>query len=160
MSKSMLIFLVITLWFGNVWVCSRMRIHTYSFLVLSSAIRHFVIPFASKCALLGNDLAIKHKMREFLVTVSVHPLNSSSVNETPASVQRAANRMVWIPSFWKRKKLPLSCCIKTASLFTQKRYEVYSLGKSSYLSQGWFKSFQERVAVDWRPCSVQQPGLW
>lgn len=39
-----------------------------------------MIPFVSKVALLGNDLAIKHKLREFLVTLSVHHLNFSSVN--------------------------------------------------------------------------------
>lgn len=40
----------------------------------------FMIPSSSKCALLGNGLAMKHKLREFLVTVSVRPLNSNSVN--------------------------------------------------------------------------------
>lgn len=36
-------------------------------------------------------------------------------------------------------------CMKTASLFTQKRYEVYSFGEEQLLfslSLGWFKSFQ------------------
>lgn len=80
MPKSMLIFLIITLWFRNVCVCSCMRIHTYSFLVPSSAFGLFMIPSVSKCALLHNGLAIKCKLREFLVTVSVHPLNSRSVN--------------------------------------------------------------------------------
>lgn len=57
-----------------------MRIHTYSFLVPSSAFGHFMILSSSKCALLGDGLAMKHKLREFLVTVSVRPLNSNSVN--------------------------------------------------------------------------------
>lgn len=44
------------------------------------AFGHFMIPFASKVAFLGNDLAIKYKRREFMVTLSVHHLNFSSVN--------------------------------------------------------------------------------
>lgn len=37
-----------------------------------------------------------------------------------------------------------SFCMKTARLFTQKRYEVYSFGEEQLfsLSLGWFKSFQ------------------
>lgn len=58
-----------------------MKNHTYSFLVLISAFGHLMIPSARERApLSGSGVAIKQKLKQFLLTVAVHPFNSSSVD--------------------------------------------------------------------------------
>lgn len=78
MPTSMLFFLIITLW---EFVC--VQSYENSHLLFPSpqlSLRTFYVSLCKQMCFFGNDLAIKHKLREFLVTVSVHPLNSSRKN--------------------------------------------------------------------------------
>lgn len=84
-----------------------------------------MIPFVSKVALLGNDLAIKHKQREFLVTLicASFKLQQCELN-TCFSPRRS--KQDGVNSLVLKMKEVASFCMKTASLFTQKRHKVYS----------------------------------
>lgn len=76
--KSMLFFLIITLW---EFVC--VQSYEISHLLFPSpqlSLWTFYVSLCKQMCFLGNDLATKHKLREFLVTVSVCSLNFSSKN--------------------------------------------------------------------------------